>query len=261
VEQLRSETHFRAWLEAQRRLRRYSPRNVLWILFQRPGATHVASYKTWKEGLGYQVRGGEVSIKVWAPGHRRKVDQEAEDAEEVDGRPPFFVLGSVFDRSQVDPIPGEAKPLEPPPPGPVDGDSHAWAIEGLESFAATLGYQVRRLSLPEGNDGFCDYGGRVIGVSESLPPNRQVRALAHEGAHASGIESKTFGRGRAEVIVDCATHIVCARIGLDVSAASVPYVAAWAGEDGGVIARDAGEIDRIARTILRGAGLGEIRGG
>jgi antirestriction protein ArdC len=261
VGELRSETRFRAWLEAQRRLHRYSPRNILWILFQCPGATHVASYNTWKEELGYQVRRGEVSIKVWAPAHRRKAEPEDEADEDEVARPPFFLPVGVFDRAQVDPIPGKAKPLEPPPPGPVDGDSHAWAIPRLEALAASLGYEVRRVALPGCQGGFCDYGRRVIGVSEDLSPNGEVRVLAHEGAHAHGVDSKTFGRGRAEAIVDCATHIVCARIGLDVSAATVPYVAGWAREDGEVIARDAGEIDRVARAILRGAGLTELHGG
>ncbi|HVX32602.1 MAG TPA: ArdC family protein, partial [Solirubrobacterales bacterium] len=82
VGQLRSETRFRAWLEAQRRLRRYSPRNVLWILFQKPEATHVASYETWRNELGYQVRRGEQSIKVWAPGHRKKDERDVEAGEE-----------------------------------------------------------------------------------------------------------------------------------------------------------------------------------
>ena len=63
LEQLRSEERFRGWLEAQRRLNRYSPRNILWILYQNPEATHVASYKRWREELGYQVRRGEESLK------------------------------------------------------------------------------------------------------------------------------------------------------------------------------------------------------
>ena len=145
--------------------------------------------------------------------------------------------------------------MAPPPPAAVTGDSHAWAIPGLEAYAAELGFEVRRLSLPEGNGGFCDYGAGTIGVDDALPPNGQVRVLAHENAHALGIDYESFGRRRAEGIVDCAAHIVCARVGLDVSAATVPYVAAWAKEDSAVIARDAGEIDRVARAILRGAGL------
>lgn len=255
LEQLRSEEDFRKWLDAQRRLYHYSPRNILWILFQNPDATYVASYKRWKEELGYQVRRGEESLKVWVPGKRKVTETDPETGEEVEERRTFFMLGSVFDRSQVDPIPGEAKPLAPPPAAAISGDSHAWAIAGLESYAAKLGFEVRRITLPGSKDGFCDYDGRVIGVDQGLAPNGQVRVLSHEDAHALGIDYETFGRRRAEAIVDCAAHIVCARIGLDVSAATVPYVAGWVKDDEEVIARDAGEIDRVAQAILRGADL------
>jgi antirestriction protein ArdC len=257
LEQLRSEERFRAWLEAQRRLHRYSPRNILWILYQNPQATHVASYKRWRDELGYQVRGGEASIKVWVPSSRKVIETDPETGEEVEERRRVFRVGPVFDRSQVDPIPGEAKPLSAPPPAAVTGDSHAWAIAGLEAYAAELGFEVKSLALPEGKGGFCNYAEGLIGLNEAFSANAQVRVLAHEDAHALGIDYETFGRRRAEAIVDCAAHIVCARIGLDVSAATVPYVAGWAKEDSAVIVRDANEIDRVARAILRGAGLEE----
>jgi antirestriction protein ArdC len=252
---LRSERRFRDWLEAQRRLHRYSLHNILWILHQCPEATFVASYKSWKEDLGYQVRRGEQSLKVWVPSSRKVTETDPETGEETEERRLIFRLGSVFDRSQVDPMPGEAKPLAPPAPAPVHGDSHAWAIPRLERFAEELGFSVRREALRDGEGGYCDSRSKTIGLNEGLAPNGQVRVLAHEGAHALGVDYETFGRRRAESIVDCAAHIVCARIGLDVSASTVPYVAGWAKEDAAVIGRDASEIDRVVRGILRGAGL------
>lgn len=254
-EQLRSEQRFRGWLEAQRSLHRYSLRNVLWIVSQMPGATYVAPYKRWKEELGYQVRRGERSLKIWVRRTRKVTEEDPETGEEAEVRKAYYVIGGVFDRSQVDPIPGEAKPLSPPAPAKIDGDSHAWAIARLERFAAGLGFEVRHLELPPGKDGFYDVEGRVVGVSEGLAANAQVHVIAHECAHALGVGYERYGRGRAEVIVDCAAHIVCARIGLDIGAATVPYVASWAKEDSEVIVRDANEIDRLAATILCDAGL------
>lgn len=260
LEALRSEERFRAWLEAQRRLHRYSPRNILWLLHQMPEATQIASYGRWAKELGYQVRRGEESLKVWVPSTRRVTETDPETGEEVEGRRRTFRIGAVFDRSQVDPIPGEAKPLTPPPPAPVQGDSHAWAIPRLEAYAAELGFAVTLLALSGAQDGFCDYARKTIGIERDLASNARVRVLAHECAHALGVDYETFGRRRAEAIVDCAAHIVCARIGLDVSVATVPYVAGWAKEDAAVITRDANEIDRVAQAILRGAGLGEQGG-
>lgn len=256
LERLRSEEGFRAWLEAQRSLHQYSIGNTLWLLFQNPRATRVASYKTWRDQLGYQVRRGENGLMVWVPAPFKVVEEDPESGEEIEIRRMRFRVGKVFDRSQVDPIPGEAKPLAPPPTEPVEGDSHAWAIPLLEAFTReTLGFEIKRLSLPQGQDGFCDSTSRVIGLRDRLPPNAEVRVLVHEDAHAEGIRSSVFGRGRAEAIVDCAAYMVCARIGLDVSASSVPYVAAWAKDDIDVIERDAKAIDAVASAILNGAGL------
>jgi len=66
VRRLQSEHGFRQWLSAMRTLHRYSPWNVLWLIAQREGLTHVASYRRWQR-LGYQVRGGERGLTVWVP--------------------------------------------------------------------------------------------------------------------------------------------------------------------------------------------------
>jgi hypothetical protein len=255
VEDLRSEERFRAWLEAQRSMYRYSLHNVLWILFQNPNATFVAPYKRWRDELGYQVRKKQVGLKVWAPRKRTVVEVDPETGEDVEAVRLTFALGTVFDVSQVDPIPGEAKPLTLPQPGPADGASHEWALGPLEAYAQQLGYEVKREALPSGQSGYQNRETGAIGLDEALAPNGQVQILVHEEAHALGIDYEQFGRGRAEAIVECAAFVVCARIGLDVSASAVPYVASWVKEETGVIERDSKEIDRIARAILEGADL------
>ena len=72
----------------------------------------------------------------------------------------------------------------------------------------------------------------------------------HELAHALGIGYEQYGRERAEVLVDCATYIVCGSVGLDVGGESIPYIAGW-GEDGALdaIREYAETIDTIARRI------------
>jgi hypothetical protein len=229
--------------------------HVLWILHQNPDATLVASYKTWQIDLGYQVRAKQVGLKIWVPRHRKVKEVDSETGEEVDAVRTSFGLGTVFDRSQVDPIPGKAKPLGLSQPGPIDGDSHDWALPALERYAEGLGYEVKRVPLPPGQSGFQDRSKGVIGLGDDLAANGEVQVLIHEEGHALGIDYRRFGRRRAEAIVECAAYVVCARIGLDVSVSAVPYVASWAKEEASVIERDAREIDRIARAILDGADL------
>ena len=73
--------------------------------------------------------------------------------------------------------------------------------------------------------------------------------LVHELAHALGVGYEEFGRDRAEQIVECVTYMACAKAGLDVEAASVPYIAGWAADDDEAIERDALLIDRLASRL------------
>ncbi len=106
------------------------------------------------------------------------------------------------------------------------------------------------LSLTAGADGWCNATRKEIAVNEDLAPNGQMRVLVHELAHALGIGYKEHGRARAEVIVDAATYIVCASVGLDVSCESVSYLADWGGEQAVETVRETAElIDGIARRL------------
>jgi len=61
------ESHeFRAYLAAQARFHAYSWGNVLLILAQRPDATRVAGFRTWKR-LGRHVRKGEHGLTIIVP--------------------------------------------------------------------------------------------------------------------------------------------------------------------------------------------------
>src|SRR5215218_5481942 len=68
VEQL-AEGHtaeYRRLLAFWSRFHRYSHANVLLILSQRPDATQVAGYHTWRR-VGRQVRKGAKAIAIWCP--------------------------------------------------------------------------------------------------------------------------------------------------------------------------------------------------
>ncbi len=67
VEALVSGEDWKAMLDVAARLHRYSARNVMLILSQRPeGVTRVAGYRRW-QSLGRQVRKGEQGIAILAP--------------------------------------------------------------------------------------------------------------------------------------------------------------------------------------------------
>src|SRR4051795_7643064 len=95
-----SET-FRAYLDAQAQFHSYSFGNVLLILAQKPDATRVAGYQTWKQ-LGRQVRRGERGIRIIVPMRGRTAVSPAETDLSDDEQPKGgrtivrFGTGSVF---------------------------------------------------------------------------------------------------------------------------------------------------------------------
>jgi antirestriction protein ArdC len=200
----------------------YSLHNQLLIAHQRPDATYVCGFRAWIE-LGYCVRKGERAIRILAPQTVRiRTGEAAEDGDGGEETRVFFRTVAVFDRSQVDPLPDRDQvPLEPPSEL-VDGDSHAHLIPSLECLADQLGYRVRYRSDTGTAGGWCDAERHVIVVTSGAPPNAKVRILVHELAHAVGIDYDDYGRHLAEVLVDAATFVVCAGVGLDVSGESVP---------------------------------------
>jgi len=252
--QLLSSDGWQRWVRVRARngLARYSLGNQLLIAMQAPDATFVAGFHAWKD-LGRRVRKGEHGIRILAPMPLRERDDEQDASDETeDGSRvrTLFKSVAVFDLAQTEQIPGRpALPVEPPRQ-PITGDSHAHLIAPLESFAAELGYSVRRTPLKDATGGWCDNSQMEVVINERLPANAQVRVLVHEIAHALGIGYADRGRARAEVMVDCATYIVCSQVGLDTGGESIPYVAGWgAGGELDAIQQDAQTIDEVARRI------------
>ena len=107
VEAGKSET-LAAYLSAMARFHKYSFGNIIAIARQRPTATRVAGFGTWKE-MGRFVKRGEKGIQILAPmiGFRRK-NAEAAQNTDTDGntKPQPVLIGFravyVFDVEQTE---------------------------------------------------------------------------------------------------------------------------------------------------------------
>ena len=66
VQRIQSSEEFRKYLITMSRFHEYSWNNQLLILLQKPNATRVAGFNTWKD-LGRWVRKGETGIAIFAP--------------------------------------------------------------------------------------------------------------------------------------------------------------------------------------------------
>jgi hypothetical protein len=259
VEQLLTSAGWQRWVVARSMFRNYSAHNTMLLAleFHLRGIDPepVAGFRTWLK-LGRAVRKGERGIRIAARVAQRETDTEA-NATEATGtnelakqRPPRFTTVAVFSVSQTDPVPGaEQLPLAPPCM-PLTGDSHAHLLAPMQMFTESLGFAVDFQPIPGATGGWCDQKARRIVVDASQPANAQLRILIHETIHAMGVGYSEYGRERAEVIVDTATYLAAASVGLDVSGESVPYIAGW-GEDGELEAVTifATTIDELARRV------------
>jgi antirestriction protein ArdC len=244
----------------------YSANNTLLIAHQAfirgIEPTYVAGFRAWLS-LGRCVRKGETGLTIWAP-MRVKVRDAGNDGAadgtgvgEGEKRKTIFRTTAVFDVSQTDPLPDvEPAPLEAPSLGTIEGDSHIGLIRPLEELARGLGYQVVwAAEIRGGAHGLCRRGReRQIEVLTSLAANHGVAVLIHEICHAfvgERDELRSIDRRLEEIVVESATYIACACVGLQTDVDSVPYVAGWAGTEDpvAVVQQAAGLIDELARLI------------
>jgi antirestriction protein ArdC len=257
VEELRSSSGWQRWLSTRRHFHRYSLGNQLLIAMQAPDATRVAGFRAWLE-LGYAVRKGESAIKIWMPlAPSRKQLQAWRDAGADTAERPrtLFKLGSVFDVSQVSPLPPPANPVPLDPPiAALQGDELAHLQAPLEQFAHSIGYSVTIEAL-NGPEGVCSHREQTITVEATLEPNGQIAALLHELAHALVHVDRRDGDPKLtyaaeELVVESVAYSVAAAAGIDTSANSVPYLTAWSEETPiATIHAHAELIDRLARRL------------
>lgn len=259
TERLRSSEGWRLWLEVRHRFHTYSFRNQLLIAHQRPTATRVAGYDRWRK-LGYQVQKGSVGILIWAhcKPTKKALRRWREEGADPETKPRgFYRMVSVFDRADVEPIPGHpggAVEFEPPI-APLRGDGLAHLLAPLIGLARSLGVVVEIIEFAGRANGFFEPGAPRIAVrpvSRDFSPNQQVKTLIHEDAHAvvhleRSEDDPELTRAEEEVVVECAAYTVCSAVGFDSAGYSVPYVTSWS--EGHEIELFGELIDRIARRI------------
>jgi hypothetical protein len=216
------------------------------IAFQRSSVTRVAGFRRWLD-LGYAVRKGEHGIRIWAPGppSKRSLCEWKEGRADPEEKPrTFFRLVSVFDRSQVEPLPNfPGGPVELDPPLiPITGNDLAHLQEPLIELAASLGVTVSFEPIPGPASGLYAHERNriVIDADAEVSANSELKTLVHELSHAlvrreRREEDPTLTYPEEEV--EYVAYTVCSSLGLDAAGYSVPCMTSWS---------KGGEIERYA---------------
>jgi hypothetical protein len=244
VEAGKSET-LASYLTAMARFHNYSFGNIVAIARQRPTATRVAGFGTWKE-LGRFVKRGEKGIQILAPmvGYRRRKDA---DEQEPEARPQRVLIGfrvvHVFDVAQTEGA--ELPEFEHNISGEV-GEHRDRLIEFLAQQNIALEFN-ERIAPALG----VSYGGKIAllpGQSKAEEFVTLVHEMAHELLHRA--ERRTFTTPTVrETEAEAVAFIVGQAIGLEMGNASSDYIQMYSG-NATLLAESLEVIQRTSAVIL-----------
>jgi hypothetical protein len=226
-----------AMMRVASRFHTYSARNIALIHVQRPDATHVAGYGTWKT-LGRQVRKGAKGITILAPCPTRNSDDETTRT--------FFRTAHVFDIADTD-----GDDLPEVAPRLLNGDAPRAAWNGLAEIVTNNGFTLDRQDCSPAN-GVTRWLDRTVSVRPQLEPAQAVKTLAHELGHIlcdHGTDPRP-PRSLAEVEAESIAYIVCAALGIESDDYSFPYVARWSDGDINLVKTTADRVVRRANEVL-----------
>jgi hypothetical protein len=265
VESIQQSDQFRLFLSTMGKFHDYSIGNLILIMLQKPQATHVAGFNTWKE-LGRWVKSGEKGIAIFAPvfppaatcekcGTRLprsakycpKCGEEANLGEEMAATPRHFRVVYVFDLSQT-----EGKPLPEFEVPALSGEANEELFQNTLSLAVEQGLTVSFESKPEQDTGIKGfYTGKLIWVRPEESRAQQLKTLLHEMAHYYTEGVMGISRKDAETIAESAAFAIGAHFGFDTGTRSFPYVALWS-QDKKVLEENLSSIRKVTGKIIDG---------
>ena len=247
ITELFDSERYKEYLRVMSKFHNYSFNNTLLIAMQKPDASLVAGFSSWKNNFGRNVMKGQKGIKIIAPSPY-KVKQEMKKIDPhtqqpiigKDGKPvteekeitiPAYKVVSVFDVSQT-----EGKELPDIAVDELTGD-----VERYKDFFAALektspvpiGFE----KIEGGAHGYYHLEDKRIAINEGMSELQTLKTAIHEIAHAKlhdidlnapkEEQQPRVDRRTREVEAESVAYTVCQHYGLDTSDYSFGYVAGW----------------------------------
>ena len=222
-------------LRAMKLFHKYSFHNTMLILMQKPDATLVAGYHTWKR-LGRHVKKGEKGILILAPILKKvtkkriveEFDEELNQYVEREVVETFEVLAGfkpvyVFDVSQT-----EGKPIEYLKFKKLNVEDPEMLVMLTDVANEIVSSVIFREITEYPYAGYYDPRNDEIHVDVRYSTADQGATLIHEMGHAliikSGIE---LNRVEHEIVAESIDFIVMDYLGYDTSGLTFPYVSRY----------------------------------
>jgi hypothetical protein len=256
VEGIQQSDQFRQFLITMAKFHDYSIGNLILIMLQKPDASNVAGFTTWKD-LHRWVKKGEKGIAILAPCMPSKSKKtvpaettetghnEDEEAEEL--RPLFFKVVYVFDVSQT-----EGKPLPEFEVPVLTGEANEPLFTQILRLSQLQGLAVSFESRPDQDPDIKGmYSGKAVWVRPEESRAQQLKTLLHEMAHYYSEGVFRIPRRDAETIAESVAFTIGAHFGFDTGTRSFPYVALWS-KDKKVLEENLAAIRKVSARIFEG---------
>lgn len=266
ITELFESERYKEYLRVMSKFHNYSFNNTLLIAMQKPDASLVAGFSSWKNNFGRNVMKGEKGIKIIAPSPFT-VKQEVEKTDPQTGKPvigkdgkpvteekeikvPAYKVVSVFDVSQT-----EGRELPDIAVNELTGD-----VDRFKDFFAAL-EQVSPVpvgfeKIEGGAHGYYHLEEKRIAIDEGMSDLQTLKTAIHEIAHAKlhdidlnapkEEQKPRVDRRTREVEAESVAYTVCQHYGLDTSDYSFGYVAGWS--SGKELAELRGSLETIRST-------------
>ena len=236
---------FKEYLDTMSKFHNYSFNNTMLIAMQKPDATLVAGFNSWKNKFERSVNKGEKGIQIFAPApYKIKKEQTKLDPDTdlpvlgKDGKPikeevevtiPAFKVVSVFDVSQTS---GKELPT-------LGADELSGNVKDYEKFFNAVReaspVPIKFAEIDGTAKGFYHHEDKSITIKENMSEVQTIKTAIHEIAHAklhdrdlkkSDVD-KPKDRSTEEVEAESIAYTVCQHFGIDTSDYSFAYVASW----------------------------------
>ena len=216
VNKLRTQDNWVKYLKTQAAFYDYSFGNCVLIFSQRPTATRVAGYQSWKK-LGRQVQKGAKSIKILAPMMKKKKTREEQDSL-------FFRAVSVFDVADT-----EGDDLPRMTLDCVKAENPESLLWRLQRFAQDDSVPVTFEKDTGAALGYYSPSEHRIVVNADISPIKQTTTLAHELAHSilhrkDDEVAKEHSNSFKELEAESVAYIVATHFGFKMGDNSFGYI-------------------------------------
>ncbi|MCF1284832.1 PBECR4 domain-containing protein [Streptococcus sinensis] len=230
---------YKQYLTTMSKFHNYSPRNIQLILMQNPEASHVASFKKWKDEFERSVNKGEKALRIFAPMTLKRRDPKTnEPLLDENGNEQTFIsfkLVPVFDVSQTDgkELPKTIYELE----GTYEdyGNLYKSAKEVSEANGVPLSFSKDT----KGSNGFYSVTNNEIVIKQGMSEQQTLKTIFHEMAHSDlhnmeKLQETPLKRSTAELQAESVAFVVASHYGLDTSEYSFGYLATWTDDPDGL---------------------------